>query len=138
MTKFKFVFFTEIIGQILYLFLNYTHLTWGLAGKMSSYTAYKLQHRTRVMTRYGREVCYTLELIQTLHAQNDQENCVDFYNSVFSGEAKMCLGFMSFRVHPVALNQKKQHSSPNMQPIITLFQVLYNFMKRHNLIIFSK
>ncbi len=42
-------------------------------------------------------MCYTLELIQTLYAQNDKQNCVNFYNSVFPGEAKMCLGFMSFR-----------------------------------------
>ncbi len=32
---------------------------------------------------------------------------------VFPGEAKMCLGFMSFRAPPAA------HHSPNMQPIIT-------------------
>ncbi len=40
---------------------------------------------------------YPLELIQTLYGQNDKENGVDFYYSDFPGEAKMCLGFMSFR-----------------------------------------
>ncbi len=60
-----------------------------------------------------------LELIETLFAQNDQENCVDFYNLVFPGEAKMCLGFMSFRAPSVALKPKNCHNTPNMQPIIT-------------------
>ncbi len=32
-----------------------------------------------------------------MYAQNDKENGVDFYNSVFREEAKMCFGFMSFR-----------------------------------------
>ncbi len=41
--------------------------------------------------------CYTLELIQTVYALNGKENCVDFHNLVFPGEAKMCLDFMSFR-----------------------------------------
>ncbi len=45
------------------------------------------------------KMCYTLELIQTLHAQNGKENCVNFYNSVFPGEAKMRLTFMSFFAH---------------------------------------
>ncbi len=49
------------------------------------------------------ELCFTLELMQTLHAQNDKENGVDFYNSVFPGEAKMCLGFMSFYAPSAAL-----------------------------------
>ncbi len=41
------------------------------------------QHfKMKFIWRYGRELCYTLELIQTVHAQNDEEN-VDFYNSVF-------------------------------------------------------
>ncbi len=44
----------------------------------------------------------------------------------------MCLGFMSFR----ALKQKNYHNSPNMQPIITHFQGLFKFMKRHILVIF--
>ncbi len=52
------------------------------------------------------ELCFTLGSIQTLHAQNDRENCVDFYNSVFAGEAKMCLSFMSFRAPAAALKQK--------------------------------
>ncbi len=36
----------------------------------------------------------------------------------------MCLGFMSFRAPSTALKQKNYHIAPNMQPIITLFQVL--------------
>ncbi len=39
--------------------------------------------------RYGREICYTLELIQTVYATKDKEDGVDFYNSVFPGEAKV-------------------------------------------------
>ncbi len=81
-------------------------------------------------------LCYTLELIQTLYAQNDKENGVDLYNSVFPGEVKMCFGFMSFRALSAALKQN-YHNSPNMSPIITLFQVLYKFMKRHLLTIVS-
>ncbi len=84
------------------------------------------------------ELCFTLESIQTLHAQNDRENCVDFYNSVFPGEVKMCLGFMSFRALSAALKQKNYHNIPNMLPIITKFQVLFKFMKRHLLTIVSK
>ncbi len=52
------------------------------------------------------ELCFSLELIQNLHAQNDKENGVDFYNSVFTGEAKVYLGFMSFRAPPAALKQE--------------------------------
>ncbi len=37
----------------------------------------------------------------------------------------MCLGFMSFRAPSAALKQKNYHNSPNMLPIITLFQVLF-------------
>ncbi len=59
-------------------------------------------------------LCYTLELIQTLYGQNDKEKRVDFYNSVFPGEVKMCLGFMSFRALSAALKQKNYHNSPNM------------------------
>ncbi len=70
--------------------------------------------------------------------KNDKENGVDFYNSVFPGEAKICLGFMSFRARSAALKQKKNHNSPNMQPIITDFQVLLKFMKRHLSTIVSK
>ncbi len=77
------------------------------------------QFKMKFLWRYGRELCYTLELIQTSHAQNDKENCVDFYNSVFPGEAKMCWGFMSFRAPSGALKQKNNHNSPTMQPIIT-------------------
>ncbi len=39
--------------------------------------------------RYGRELCYTLELIQILYAENDKENGVDFYNTVFPEEVKI-------------------------------------------------
>ncbi len=65
-----------------------------------------------------------------MHAQNDKEDCVEFYNTVFPGEAKMRLGFMSFRAPPAALKQKTYHNSPNMQPIITFFQDRFKFMKR--------
>ncbi len=58
------------------------------------------------------ELYYTLELIQIVHAQNDKENGVDFYNSVIPGEVKMCLGFMSFRALSAALKQKNYHNSP--------------------------
>ncbi len=64
-------------------------------------------------------MCFTLELIQTLYSQNDKENGVDFYNSVFPGEVKMFLGFMSFRAPSAALKQKNYHNTPNMLPIIT-------------------
>ncbi len=73
----------------------------------------------KFLGRYARELCYTVEFIQTLHAQNDKENGVDVYNSAFPGEVKMCLGFMSFRSPSAALKQKNYHKSPNMQPIIT-------------------
>ncbi len=84
------------------------------------------------------ELCYTIELIQTLYGQHDKQNCVDFYNSVFPGETKMCLDFMSFRAPSAALKQKNYHNSPNMQPIIPLFQLLFKFIKRHLLTIVSK
>ncbi len=45
----------------------------------------------------------------------------------------MCFGFMSFRASSAALKQKNYHNSPNMQPIIILFQVLFQFMKRAQL-----
>ncbi len=83
-------------------------------------------------------MCFTLELIQALHALNDKENCKDFYNSVYPGEAKMCLGFMSFRAPPASLKQKNSHNPSDMQPVITKFQVLFKFMKRHLLTIVSK
>ncbi len=41
-----------------------------------------------------------------MYAKNDKENGVDFYNAVFPGEVKMCLGFMSFRAPSAALKQK--------------------------------
>ncbi len=63
---------------------------------------------------------------------------MDFYNSVFPGEVKMCLGFMSFRAPPAALKEKNYHNPTNMQLIIILFQVLFKFMKRHLVIIVSK
>ncbi len=37
--------------------------------------------------------------MQTLYAQNDKENGVDFYNSVFPGEEKMCLICMYTIMH---------------------------------------
>ncbi len=83
-------------------------------------------------------MCYTLKLIQSLYAQYDKENAVIFYSFVFPGEAKMCFGFMSFRAPSAALKQKIYHNSPDMQPIMTLFQVLFKFMKRHLLTIVSK
>ncbi len=92
-----------------------------------------LPNRPQVMTtfkmkflwRYGRKLCYTLELIQTLYAENDKENGKEFYNSVFPGEVKMCLVNMSFRAPSSALKQKNYHNSPNMSPIITKFHVLF-------------
>ncbi len=61
-----------------------------------------------------------------------------FKNSGFPGEAKMYLGFMSFRAPPAALKQKNYHNFPNMQPIISYFRGLIKFMKRHLLTIVSK
>ncbi len=72
------------------------------------------------------------------HAQNDKENCVDFYNSFFPGEAKMCLDFMNFRAPPAALKQKNKHNSINMQPIITYFQGRFKIVKCLIWVIFSK
>ncbi len=92
----------------------------------------------KFLWKYGRELCYALELIQTLYAQNDKENGVYFYSLVFPGEVKMCLGFMSFRAPSAVLKQKNYHNSPNMQQIVALFQVLFKFMKRHILTIVSK
>ncbi len=64
-----------------------------------------------------------------MHAQDDKEKCMNFFlNLIFPGEAKMCLGFMSFRAPPSALKQKK---SPNIQLIITLFQAIFKFIWRH-------
>ncbi len=76
MTEFKSVFITKIFRPISNIFVNYTQLT------------------------------YILEFIHTLYAQNDKENCGDFYNSVCPGVAKMCLGFVSFRAPPAAMKQK--------------------------------
>ncbi len=67
------------------------------------------------------------------HAQNYKENCVEFYSSVFPGEAKMGLGFMSF-LAPSA-DRKASITPP---PNYNLFQGLFKFMKRHILVIFSK
>ncbi len=37
------------------------------------------QHfKMKFLWRYGKELCFTLELIQTLHAWNDTENCMNF------------------------------------------------------------
>ncbi len=41
--------------------------------------------------------------VNSLFAQIDKDNCVDFYNSDFPGKAKLCLGFMSFRPPSSAL-----------------------------------
>ncbi len=73
----------------------------------------------KFLRRCGRELCFTLEFMQILYAQNDKENGADFYNSGFPGEAKMGLGLMIFRAPSAALKQKNYHNSPNMQPIIT-------------------
>ncbi len=83
-------------------------------------------------------MCFTLELIQALHTQNDKENCKDFHNKVYPGEAKMCLDCMSFRASPASLKQKNSHNFSDMQPIITKFQVLFKFMKHRLLTIVSK
>ncbi len=53
-----------------------------------------------------RELKEAQGLIQSVHTINDKENGVDFYNSVFPGEVKMCLGIMSFRSPLAALKQK--------------------------------
>ncbi len=39
------------------------------------------------------------------------KNGLDFYNSVFPGESKMRLGFMSLRAPSTALKQKNYHNS---------------------------
>ncbi len=87
---------------------------------MPLYTVHNLPHRAQVMKTFYNEIplCKTFKLIQPLYAQNDKENVVDFYNSVFRGEAKMCLGFMSFRAPSAALKQKNYHNSPSMLSII--------------------
>ncbi len=54
---------------------------------------------------YGRELFCTFEFIQTLYAQNDKEKVVNFYNLVFPGEAKMGLGFISFRAPSLHKNR---------------------------------
>ncbi len=97
------------------------------------------QHfQMQFLWRYGRELCFTLELIQAWHAVNDKENCKDFYHSVYPGEAKMCLDFMSFRAPTTSQQQQNCHNTSDMQPIITQFQVLFKFMKRQLLTIVSK
>ncbi len=60
-----------------------------------------------------------------MHSVRRDLQCTAFCRYV---EAKMCLVFMSFRAPSAALKQKNFHYSPNMQPIITLFQVLFKFM----------
>ncbi len=84
------------------------------------------------------ELRLPLELLQTLHARKDKENCMHFYDLVFPGEAKICLGSMHFHTPHAALKQKNTYYSPNMQPIIRFFQGLFKFMKHHLLAIFSK
>ncbi len=55
------------------------------------------QHfKMKYLWRYGRELCYTLELIHTLHARNDKENCVGFHNSVFSRRSENVFRFREF------------------------------------------
>ncbi len=49
-----------------------------------------------------------------MYGQNDKENGVDFYNSVFPGEVKMCLGFMSFRAVSAALKLPKYVTNYNL------------------------
>ncbi len=44
---------------------------------------------------------------------------------------------MHFRAPHPALKQKNDHNSPYMPPIISFFQGLFKFMKRHLLNIFS-
>ncbi len=46
-------------------------------------------------------------------------------------------GFMSFRAPPAVVKQNNYHNFNNMQPIITFFQGLFKFMKRHIVVIFS-
>ncbi len=53
MTKFKSGFFTAIIRQISYIFLNYTQRTRGAAEKMP---LYNLPHRTQVMITIKNEI----------------------------------------------------------------------------------
>ncbi len=50
----------------------------------------------------------------------------------------MCLGYMHFRAPHAALKQENDYNSLNMHPIITYFQDLFKFMKRHVLDIFLK
>ncbi len=95
---------------------------------MSACRGQDLPHRAQVMTIFYNEIPlkmwqvtvfyfriiqiykyiykHTNRIIQTFYAQNYKENGADFYNSVFPGEAKMCLGFMSFRGSPAALKHK--------------------------------
>ncbi len=47
-------------------------------------------------------------------------------------------GFMSFRAPPAVVEQINYHNFQNMQPIVTFFQGLFKFMKRHILVYFSK
>ncbi len=55
------------------------------------------QHfKMKFLWRYGRELCYTLEIIQTLYVQIDKENVVDLYNSVFSRRSENVLRFHEF------------------------------------------
>ncbi len=50
------MFLTEIIGQISYVFLNYTQLTRVVADKMPLYNVHNLKHRAQVMTTFLNEI----------------------------------------------------------------------------------
>ncbi len=78
------------------------------------YTMHNLPHRAQAMTTFKNEIPLKIRQGTVLHFRfntnlarsNDKENGVDFYNSVFPGEAKMCFGFMSFRAPSTAVKQK--------------------------------
>ncbi len=80
------------------------------------------------------ELCNTLRLIQTDMLKTMKKTARIF---IIPGEAKMCLGFISFCAPPTALKRKNYHNIRNMQPIVNLFQGLFKFMNRHLLVIFS-
>ncbi len=68
-------FFHSFIATVSYsLQTNFNSVLKDWADKYHVWQHFKMN----VLWRYGRELCYTLELIQTLHAQNYKENCLDF------------------------------------------------------------
>ncbi len=117
-----------------------------LVGILQRYTMHNLPHRTQVMTAFSNEIPLKKRQGSVFHfrinisfaCSKRKKNCKDFYNSVYPGEPKMCLDFMSFRAPSASLKQKNSHNSSDMQPIITKFQVVFKFMKRHLLTIVSK